>query len=158
MRTRRACVPREHGRAEYWVLATTGSVIALAFFWGLVLHHEPPRGRSRTTAATAVSATRPTTTTLPATLPPPRRYKTAGQVNIRQGAATNTTVLGQLAKDATVVVECRTTGESVTSPLGTSDQWLRILTPAGSGYVSAVYVEVGRDLERVKRLGICPTK
>jgi hypothetical protein len=149
----------ERGRAEYWVLLLTAVVLGFAFLWGLVLHEKPPRNRSASsTDATVTVATGPTASTVPVSLPQPRKYKTIQTVNMRQGPATNTAVLGQLPAKGVIVVECRITGESVTSSHGNSDQWLRILTPSGSAYISALYADVGDDLENPHRIGVCPGK
>jgi uncharacterized protein YgiM (DUF1202 family) len=77
-------------------------------------------------------------------------------VNLRQGPGTNTAVLGKVAGGAKVQVECRIKGEDVTAGSSTSDQWLRITTIAAPGYVSALYVDIGDDLDNPRRIGLCP--
>jgi hypothetical protein len=50
---------------------------------------------------------------------------------------------------------CRTEGQSVTSSEGSSSQWLRVVVALRQGYVSALYVETGDDIDDTAVIGIC---
>ena len=143
----------EQGWAEVVILLLFAAVIGLAFLWALVLHEKPPRHASGTDATTVTTAD----PSVPATLPPPRKYKVvSGGVNVRQGPATNTTVLTKLAGGKTVIVQCSIEGQDVTSPNGSTNLWLRLdLGPFGVGYVSALYVDTGKDLEDNAKIATC---
>lgn len=141
----------ERGWAEYVIVLLTAAVLGFAFLWALVLHEKPPEeDRSDATLATATGST-----LTPPTLPPPRKYKTDGGVNVRQGPATNTTVITKLDDGTPVLVECRVEGQDVTTPTGSSNQWLRVTLDGAVGYVSAVYVDTGDDIEDASRIGVC---
>lgn len=142
----------EHGWAEIVILLLFAAVIGFAFVWALVLHEKPPDTDS---ASSVTSTTLPST---PGSLPPARKYKVIDGVNVRQGPATNTTVLTKLEDGTTILVECRVQGQDVTGPDGSTSQWLRTtLTEGAVGYVSALYVDTGNDIEDITRIGICPT-
>lgn len=141
----------EDGWAEYVIVLLTAAVLGFVFLWALVLHEKPPEDdRSAAPAATTTDST-----LTPPTLPPPRKYKTDGGVNVRQGPATNTTVLAKLDDGTPVLVECRVEGQDVTTPTGSSNQWLRVTLNGAVGYVSAVYVDTGDDIEDATRIGVC---
>jgi hypothetical protein len=138
------------GWAEVVVLGLFATIIGFAFLWALVLHEKPAEDpRSSETTDTSIA------TGTPPTLPPPRKYKVQGGVNVRQGPGTNTTVITKLDDGTTVTAECRVEGQDVSSPDGSSNQWLRIAVEGGVGYVSALYVNIGDDLDDTTRLGIC---
>ena len=141
----------EHGWAEVVILLLFAAVIGFAFVWALVLHEKPPvdRAADATTSTTADPL-------VPATLPPPRKYKVDGGVNVRQGPATNTTVLTKIEDGKAVIVECQIEGQDVTGASGSTNLWLRInLGPFGVGYVSALYVDTGKDIEDQSRIATC---
>jgi len=156
----------EAGRAEIFVLGAFALVIAAAFLWALVLHEKPPADVA-TTADPAVAAGSPTPgpTAAPAPaapaaapLPPPRAYRIVGGVNLREGPASNTKLLSRLDDRQKVVVVCKTVGQNVTGGDGSTDLWLRLdLGEYGAGFVSALYVAVGDDLENPRRIGDCAT-
>jgi hypothetical protein len=139
------------GLAEFVIIFLFAAVIGFAFLWALVLHEKPPPD------AEPQAGFDPTASTLvPPTLPPPRKYEIDGGVNLRQGPATNTALLARLEDGAKVRVICKTAGQNVTGDGGSTDLWLRIdLGQYGVGYVSALYVDVGDDLDDPTRIGDC---
>jgi hypothetical protein len=142
----------EHGWAEIVVLTIFAAVIGFAFLWALVLHEKP---LDEEPAAVGVSGT--TTVTLtPPTLPAPRKYEVDGGVNLREGPATNTTILAKLKDRAKVKVICRIEGQDVTGNGGSTNLWLRIdIGQFGVGYASALYIDVGDDIEDTAKIGDC---
>ncbi len=141
----------EDGWAEIVILLLFAAAIGSAFLWALVLHEKPPDPRF---ASSVTSTTAPAT---PGALPPARKYKIRDGVNVRQGPATNTTVLTKLEDGTTILVECQVAGQDVTGPGGSTSRWLRTtLTEGAVGYVSALYVDTGDDIEDVNRIGMCP--
>lgn len=148
MRTRRG---GQAGLAEIVVVLLFAAVIGFAFLWALVLHEKPPPDDD------SPPAFDPTASTLvPLTLPPPAKYEIDGGVNLRQGPATNTTLLAKLPDGAKVRVICKTAGQDVTGSDGSTNLWLRIdLGQYGVGYVSALYVDTGDDLDDPTRIGDC---
>jgi uncharacterized protein YraI len=132
------------------VLLTFAAAIGFAFVWALVLHEKPPDDdRATLTTTTTVNPL------VPATLPAPRRYKVTETVNVRQGPATNTTILTKLETGTTILVECRVEGQDVTSSAGTTNLWLRTTIEGAFGYVSALYVDTGDDIENPRRIAPC---
>lgn len=140
---------REAGRAEYVVVAAVAVCFGLVFLWALVLHKPP----ADTRASDAVTST--TATAVPLTVPPPRKYRTTGGVNLREKPLASSTVLAQISTGTPIMVECHITGSSVTAAEGSSDQWLKTTLDGKAGYVSAVYVDVGTDLENASKVGTC---
>ncbi|MBM3660585.1 MAG: SH3 domain-containing protein [Actinobacteria bacterium] len=143
----------EGGWAEFVVLFLFAAVIGAAFVWALVLHEKPPD-----TGSTSATTFDPTATTLvPPTLPAPRKYAVEDTgVNLREGPATNTKVLTRLEGGTKVRVICKTVGQDVTGEDGSTNLWLRIdLGQFGLGYASALYVDVGDDLEDNNAIGDC---
>ena len=66
------------------------------------------------------------------------------------------TVLTKLEAHKTVIVECSIEGQDVTSANGSTNLWLRInLGPFGVGYVSALYVDTGKDIEDRSKIATC---
>jgi hypothetical protein len=140
----------EHGWAEVVVLLLFAALIGFAFLWALVLHEKPPDESAVGTSGTT------TVTLTPPTLPPPHKYVVDGGVNIRQGPATNTEILTRIEDGQKVRVICRTEGQDVTGSDGSTNLWLRIdLGGFGVGYASALYVDVGDDIEDASRIGDC---
>jgi len=148
MQTRRG---GQAGLAEILILLLFAGVIGFAFLWALVLHEKPPEEQD--TAA----AFDPTASTLvPPTLPRPHKYEVDGGVNLRQGPATNTTILTRLEDGAKVRVVCKTIGQAVTGEDGSTNLWLRIdISPFGVGYASALYIDTGDDIEDPTKIGDC---
>lgn len=132
------------------MLLTFAAVIGFAFVWALVLHEKPPDDEPAT-----LSTTTTVNPLVPATLPAPRRYKVTETVNVRQGPATNTTVLTKLETGTTILVECRVEGQDVTSSAGATNLWLRTTIEGAVGYVSALYVDTGDDIENPRRIARC---
>lgn len=138
-------------RAEVIVLITFAVIIGLVFLWALVLHDKPA-------PAPEAEAFDPTASTLvPPTLPAPRRYAVeASGVNIRQGPATNTAALTRLEAGSEAKVVCKTAGQDVTGEGGSTNLWVRVdLGELGMGYASALYIDVGDDIEDPSRIGDC---
>lgn len=142
--------PRQAGRAEFWVLAVVALGFGAIFLWALVLHPPPPRRAADPTATTDV-----TDPALPATVPPPRKYRVTQGVNLREKPASNTALLGTIPEGATILVECRITGGSVTASEGQSDQWVKTTHEGRTGYVSVVYVDAGDELLDATRVAVC---
>ncbi len=142
----------EQGWAEFVVVFLFAAVIGFAFLWAWVLHEKPI---DRPDATTAFDPTASTLT--PPTLPAPHKYAAEDTgVNIRQGPATNTEALTKVTGGGKVKVICKTTGQDVTGERGSSNIWLRVdLGAFGVGYASAVYVDVGDDLEDPNLIGDC---
>lgn len=147
------------GRAEYVVLGTVALLLGAAFLWALVLHDRSPEREVATDpAADVAAATAPVATTVPkpATVAPPRRYRVVGGVNLREGPANNTRLLSRLEDGQRVLVTCKAAGQAVTSPEGSTTLWLRLdLGQYGIGYASALYFDVGDDLENPRRIADC---
>ena len=144
---------REGGWAEIVILLLFAAVIGMAFVWALVLHEKPPDDQS--TSATSFDPT--ASTLVPPTLPPPRKYEVVdGGVNLREGPATNTAVITKFEGGTKVRVICKTVGQDVTGSDGSTNLWLRIdIGQFGVGYASALYVDIGDDIEDPARIGDC---
>ena len=72
------------------------------------------------------------------------------------GKASTGSLLTKIEDGEKVIVECAAKGQAVTSPDGSSDFWLRIdLGQFGVGYVSALYVDTGDDIENPTRIAPC---
>jgi uncharacterized protein YgiM (DUF1202 family) len=138
----------EAGRVtEYLVILLTIAVLGGALAWAL---SRPDDERADTTT---------TSTTVdplaPVTLPPPKFYKVNDGVNLRGAATTSSAIVGRVETGKEVLVVCRTEGQSVTSSEGSSNQWLRVVVALRQGYVSALYVETGDDIDDTTVIGIC---
>ena len=107
------------------------------------------------------SATTTTTTTVPPgtplTLPPPKPYKVNDGVNVRGEPTTSSAIVAMVETGKSVTVVCRTEGQSVTASSGSTNQWLRVTVGEVAGYVSALYVETGGDIDDTAVIGICGT-
>jgi hypothetical protein len=147
------------GRAEFVVLGTVALLLGAAFLWALVLNDRSPEPEVvADPGADVAAATAPVATTVPqpVTAPPPRRYRVVGGVNLREGPANNTRLLSRLEDGQRVVVTCKAAGQAVTSPEGSTTLWLRLdLGQYGIGYASALYFDVGDDLENPRRIADC---
>ena len=107
-------------------------------------------------SADATAATTAASSPSPPTLPPPKPYKVTEGVNVRGAPTTASAIVAQVDTGKSVTVVCRIEGQSVTAPGGSSSQWLRIALFGGAtGYVSAVYVETGRDIDDRSVIGVC---
>lgn len=139
----------EAGRiSEYLVILLTFAVLGGALAWAFT-----SRDDAEPTASTATSTTVDPLT--PATLPPPKDYKVSDGVNIRGAPTTTAPVVGQVETGKSVTVVCRTEGQSVTSSAGSTNQWLRVTIGETPGYVSALYVDTGNDIDDPALIGIC---
>ena len=98
------------------------------------------------------STTAPTTTTVA----PAGPFKTTAGVNVRNGPATTQPVVATLDLGTEVMVVCAIQGEAVTTPGGPQTIWLKVTAGAKTGYVSAVYVDVGQILADPTKIGDCP--
>ena len=98
------------------------------------------------------STTAPTTTTVA----PAGPFKTTAGVNVRNGPATTQPVVATLDLGTEVMVVCAIQGEAVTTPGGPQTIWLKVTAGAETGYVSAVYVDVGQILADPTKIGDCP--
>jgi len=87
----------------------------------------------------------PTTTTI----------ATAG-LNVRNGPATAQPVVTTLDLGTEVMVVCAIQGEAVNTPGGPQTIWLKVTAGSKTGYVSAVYVDVGQILADPTKIGVCP--
>jgi uncharacterized protein YgiM (DUF1202 family) len=107
----------------------------------------------------ASDATSTTSTTadpsIPPTMPPAKSYKVNDGVNVRGGPTTGSPVVGQVETGKAVLVVCRTEGQSVTAPSGSSNLWLRVTIGPTVGYISALYVETGDDIDNTGIIGLC---
>ena len=107
-------------------------------------------------SANATAATTAVSSPSPPTLPPPKPYKVTEGVNVRGAPTTASAIVAQVDTGKSVTVMCRIEGQSVTAPRGSSNQWLRIALFGGAtGYVSAVYVETGGDIDDRTIIGVC---
>lgn len=98
------------------------------------------------------STTAPTTTTIA----PAGPFKTTAGVNVRNGPATTQPVVATLDLGTEVMVVCAIQGEAVNTPGGPQPIWLKVTAGSKTGYVSAVYVDVGRNLSDPTKIGSCP--
>jgi uncharacterized protein YgiM (DUF1202 family) len=139
----------EAGRAaEYLVILVVILVLGGAFAYAYT-RPDDKHSADATTSTTASSAT-------PPTLPPPRTYRVTEDVNVRGAPTTSSAVVAQIQSGKSVIVMCRIQGQSVTAPDGSTDQWVRIALFGGAaGYVSAVYVETGGDIDDRSVIGVC---
>ena len=146
----RPAVGGQEGWAEVVVLLLFAALIGFAFLWALVLHEKPPE-------KVEAAPFDPTASTLvPPTLPQPARYEVDGGVNVRRGPGTATEMLTKLGDGKKVTVICKAVGQDVTGEDGSTNLWLRIdLGPYGVGYVSALYVDTGDDIENPNLIGDC---
>jgi uncharacterized protein YgiM (DUF1202 family) len=118
----------------------------------LYAYTRPDKKKSADATAATTAASSPS----PPTLPPPKPYKVTEGVNVRGAPTTASAIVAQIDTGKTVIVVCRIEGQSVTAPRGSSNQWLRIALFGGAtGYVSAVYVETGRDIDDRTIIGVC---
>ena len=101
---------------------------------------------------TGAAGSTTTTTTLP---PPAGPFKVTDGVNVRAGPGTTFPILGQIELGNEVLVVCAIDGEAVPGPSGVSPKWLRVQTPAISGYVTAQYVDTGLALLSPAIIGVC---
>jgi len=140
----------DEGRAaEYLVIFVVILVLGGAFAYAHTRRNDKKSGDA-TTSTTAVSSASPPT------LPPPKSYKVTEGVNVRGAPTTASAVVAEISTGKPVIVVCRIEGQSVTAPRGSSNQWLRIALFGGTtGYVSAVYVETGRDIDDRSIIGVC---
>lgn len=70
--------------------------------------------------------------------------QTAGDpLNVRRAPTTAASVVGKVADGATVSIDCQTTGNRISGPLGSTTLWDYV--PALGGYVSDSYVQTGSD-------------
>jgi len=139
----------DDGRAaEYIVILLVVVVLGGALAWALT---RPADEDSDATTATSTTVDR----SVPATLPPAKFYKVNDGVNVRSAPTTGSPVVGRVESGKQVLVMCRTEGQSVTSSEGTSNQWLRVVVALQQGYVSALYVETGDDIDDANVIGIC---
>jgi hypothetical protein len=138
----------EAGRiSEYLVILLTVVVLGGALWWARS-HRDDERADTTTTTTTAPPGT-------PVTLPPPKEYKVNDGVNVRGAPTTSSPIVGRVETGKGVLVMCRTEGQSVTSSEGSSNQWLRVVVALQQGYVSALYVETGDDIDDPAVIGIC---
>ena len=139
----------EDGRvAEYLVILLVIVVLGGALLWAF---SQPDDEKSDATSSTTTTID----PTVPATMPPPKAYKVNGGVNVRGGPTTGSPIVGQVESGKAVLVMCRTEGQSVTAPEGSTNQWLRVTVGTTTGYVSAIYVETGDDIEDTNIIGLC---
>ena len=100
----------------------------------------------------AGSTAAPTTTTIA----PAGPFKTTAGVNMRNGPATTQPIVATLDVGTPVMVVCAIQGEAVNTPGGPQTIWLKVTAGAKTGYVSAVYVDVGQILADPTKIGDCP--
>lgn len=140
---------RSSGRAEVFVLLALALALGGAFLWAATkdkpLDSEAAGGTSTTVTEVVVS-----------TIPPPKTYKATGGVNIRQGPATTTAVIGRAELGTDLLVVCRTEGEPVNNGPTPNNQWLQVSFDSRTGYVSAAFVDTRGDINNALALGVCP--
>jgi uncharacterized protein YgiM (DUF1202 family) len=138
----------EDGRvAEYLVILLVIVVLGGALAWAFTRKDETSDATSTTTTTVDPS--------VPPTLPPPKAYKVNDGVNMRGAPTTSAPIVGRVQTGKEVLVMCRTEGQSVTSSEGSSNLWLRVVVALQQGYVSALYVETGDDIDDTTVIGIC---
>ena len=123
-------------------------VLGSALAWALTRPEDQKSDATSTTSTTADPS-------VPPTLPPPKFYKVIDGVNMRNAPTTSSPVVGRVESGKQVLVMCRTEGQSVTSSEGSSSIWLRVIVALQQGYVSALYVETGDDIDDLGTIGIC---
>jgi uncharacterized protein YgiM (DUF1202 family) len=139
----------DDGRAaEYIVILLVIIVLGGALAWALTRPNDKKSAARSTTSTTADPS-------VPPTLPPPKSYKVNDGVNVRGGPTTGAPIVGQVETGKALLVVCRIEGQSVTSPAGSSSTWLRVTVGPTTGYVSALYVETGDDIEKTNIIGVC---
>ena len=141
---------RASGRAEIWIVVALLALIGVGFAAAIVLKGSGSSPRADRHVVT-------TTTTRPAsTLPAPRLYKVTDGVNVRTGPGTTFKTIGVVEQGHEVLVVCVVDGETVSGPLGSSSQWLRVTTDGSQGYVTALYVDTRNDLANSSIVAPCP--
>jgi uncharacterized protein YgiM (DUF1202 family) len=139
----------EAGRiSEYLVILLTLAVLGGALAWAYTSRDDAEPSASTATTTTVDPLT-------PTTLPPPKWYKVNDGVNVRGAPTTSAPVVGRVETGKAILVVCRTEGQSVTSSEGSSNQWLRVVVALQPGYVSALYVDTGDDIDDPAVIGIC---
>ena len=139
----------EDGRvAEYLVILLVIVVLGGALAWALTRTDDEKSDATSTTSTTVDPS-------VPPTLPPPKEYKVNDGVNVRGAPTTTAAIIGRVETGKAVLVMCRTEGQSVTSSEGSSNLWLRVVVALQQGYVSALYVETGDDIDDTTAIGIC---
>jgi Bacterial SH3 domain len=141
---------RESGRAEIWIILVLVLALGGAILWAVTRNGDEPL------RDTALASTTTTGVSVP-TLPPPRPYKVIDGVNVRAGPGTTFPILRQVEKGNEVTVVCRAEGQSVTTPQGATNLWLRVMLDPQIGYVSAAYVDTRGDLDDAAKIGVCTT-
>jgi uncharacterized protein YraI len=109
-------------------------------------------GNDSSTNETATTAALATTTVAP---PFSTTYKATAGLNVRQSPATNVPIVGVVETGRDVTAVCVVEGELVTTPTGSSSQWLKVTGSWPVGYVSSAFVAVGDDL-RAQKVPTCP--
>jgi uncharacterized protein YgiM (DUF1202 family) len=148
MRTRASWRAEDGLAAEYIVILLVVIVLGGALVWASTRPNDATSDATSTTSTTADPS-------IPPTLPPPRSYKVNDGVNVRGGPTTGSPIVGQVETGKAVLVVCRTEGQSVTAPSGSSNLWLRVTIGPSTGYVSALYVETGDDIDNTSVIGLC---
>ncbi len=133
--------------AEYLVILLVVVVLGGALAWA----YTRPDDKSSEATTTTTTAD----PSVPVTMPPPKPYKVNDGVNVRGGPTTGSPIVAQVETGKAVLVVCRIEGQSVTAPEGSSNQWLRVTVGEATGYVSALYVETGDDIEDTNIIGLC---
>lgn len=137
------------GKIEYVILLVVALVLGGAFYWAGT--HSPDDKKTDAAIATTDSSG-PVATTLP----PPRKYKASGGVNVRAGPGTKFPILVAVELGNDLVVVCRTEGESVSNGPTPTTQWLQVSIEGKVGYVSAAFVDTRGDLNNATAIGVCP--
>jgi hypothetical protein len=98
------------------------------------------------------------TTTAPSTttIPPAGPFKTTAGVNVRNGPATTQPIVATLDLGTEVMVVCAIQGAAVNTPGGPQTIWVKVTAGATTGFVSAVYVDIGPTLADPTKIGDCP--
>jgi uncharacterized protein YraI len=97
-----------------------------------------------------------TTVATTTTIAPAGPFKTTAGVNVRAGPATTQPVVATLDLGTDVMVVCAIQGEAVNTPGGPQTIWVKVTAGAKTGYVSAVYVDIGPMLADPTKIGDCP--
>jgi uncharacterized protein YgiM (DUF1202 family) len=98
-------------------------------------------------AVTTVAAPRPDH--------PAGPYKVTDGVNVRAGPGTNYARVGTIEMGKDVLVNCVIEGQVVSSPNGSTSQWLQVTSGTMRGYVASQYVAIGAAITDRSVVPVC---
>ncbi|MFN8024812.1 MAG: SH3 domain-containing protein [Acidimicrobiia bacterium] len=150
---RRELTPRERQRRRRRWRHVIGWLLFLLVAGGILYAAYATFGGGSSDDNRAVGTTAAPTTT---TVAPAGPFKTNAGVNVRTGPATTQPIVATLDLGTEVMVVCAIQGEPVNTGGGPQTIWVKVTAGATTGYVSAVYVDIGQVLADPAKIGECP--